>query len=267
MREVATQGEICLEDPETRIEYHVARIEYVEREDETFRYSIAPNYSVIDLLAPPLFEGIPGIDLEARRETYGRENKTPVFISERVPAENREDVRDLLDAAGMEYLNKLEWLIRTETRYAGDALYVVRAENTDSEPVQVGDLSDLSGRSSRAIRQILQLIAQGAVLIGDGFIIDDSNRVPFHALLRALYVKEKKHLEAVRSEGIQRAEGHRAGRKRKAVDDIRFEYAVVQFEKGALTAEEAARESGVSRATFFRRLKEGERASSPNQEG
>lgn len=53
-----------------------------------------------------------------------RENVVPVFISERTPGENREDLWELLEECGVQYLNRLEWLIRTETRYSGDGMYV-----------------------------------------------------------------------------------------------------------------------------------------------
>ncbi len=273
MREAVTRGEICLEDPETAIEYRVASIEYRVREDEAFRYVIAPNYSVIDLLSPPLFQGIPGLNLDLRRERYVRENRTPVFVSERAPAENREDVRKLLEAVGMEYLDKLEWLMRTDTRYGGDRLYVRRPlEGESAEPL---DASSLEGGSAEAMRRILEALAAGRDVRGRGFSIDDSNRSAFHALLRALYLRDAKVVSDARAvpraqaksvasgagssgagSGSAGAGGTGRGRKRKPVDEIRYEYAVRQFEEGRITADEAAKKAGVSRATFFRRLKE-----------
>ncbi|MEG2478620.1 MAG: recombinase family protein, partial [Gordonibacter sp.] len=159
------------------MEYHLGTIGYTEYEDGSFRYVIAPNYSVIALLHPPLFQGIPGVNLDLHRKEYVRENRTPVFVSERAPAENREDVRELLDTHGLEYLNRLEWLIRTPTRYSGDNLYVIRAEEADlNAPVFVGDLSGLGARSSQATKALLDMICRGRVIQGEGFSIDDSNR-------------------------------------------------------------------------------------------
>lgn len=251
MREATTRGVICLEDPETGVEYHLARIEYREREDETFSYVIEPNYSVISLLSPPLFQGIPGLNLDLKRKRYVRENRTPVFISERTPAENREDVRKLLDDAGMDYLNPLEWLMRTDTRYGGDSLFVRRpTEGVDDAAV---DVSSTEGGMRETAELLLRAVASGRTVRGDGFSIDDANRGVVHALLRALCLKGKKR----KSEPRPSSEEKRGrGRRRKPVDEIRYEYAVVQFEKGLMTAEEAARKAGVSRATFFRRLKE-----------
>ena len=49
MREIVTQGDICLND-DYNLTYKVAEIIYTEREDESFVYEIRPNYSVISLL-------------------------------------------------------------------------------------------------------------------------------------------------------------------------------------------------------------------------
>lgn len=119
MREIVTRGDICLND-EYNLTYKVADITYTEREDESFVYEIKPNYSVISLLNSKDFQGIPGLDMDLRKESYIRENVIPVFISERTPARNREDLWALLKECNMQYLNQLEWLIRTNTRYSGD---------------------------------------------------------------------------------------------------------------------------------------------------
>ena len=99
----------------------IVEIEYTEREDESFFYKITPNYSVISLLSEKDFQGIPGLNLDLKKESYIRENIVPVFISERTPGENREDLWVLLESCNMRYLNRLEWLIRTKTRYSGDS--------------------------------------------------------------------------------------------------------------------------------------------------
>ena len=123
MRESTTTGMISLDGPGGLV-YEVGAITYLVREDESFRYTFVPNWPVIDLLEPPLFQGVPGYDLSLRKTEYVRENVTPTFVSERAPSESREGLWQLLDACGMEYLDKIEWLIRTDTRYIGDGLYV-----------------------------------------------------------------------------------------------------------------------------------------------
>jgi hypothetical protein len=117
MNQIVTTGMICLDDP-LGFTYRISAVEYTLREDESYTYVFTPNYYVIDLLDSDLFQGIPGLDIDRRKTRYVRENITPVFISERTPAENREDLWELLANVKMEYLNRLEWLIRTNTRYS-----------------------------------------------------------------------------------------------------------------------------------------------------
>ena len=119
MRSKMTEGAICVRDPETLVEYRVAFISYTAWENDEFCYEIEPNYAVTELLGPPLFRGIPGLNLDLHERVYVRRNRTPVFVSERTPSENREDVRRLLDLEGMEYLDRLEWLIRTNFTFEG----------------------------------------------------------------------------------------------------------------------------------------------------
>ena len=52
----------------------------------------------------------------------------PALVADRAPASNREGLWELLDDCSMDYLDQLEWLIRTDTRYIGDSLYVIRDE-------------------------------------------------------------------------------------------------------------------------------------------
>lgn len=58
-------------------EYRVAKIEYIEREDATYQYRLSPDYSVIGLLGPEYFQGIPGLNPDLHKECYVRENRRP----------------------------------------------------------------------------------------------------------------------------------------------------------------------------------------------
>ena len=80
MRESTTTGMISLDGPGGLV-YEVGAITYLVREDESFRYTFVPNWPVIDLLEPPLFQGVPGYDLSLRKTEYVRENVTPTFVS------------------------------------------------------------------------------------------------------------------------------------------------------------------------------------------
>ena len=67
---------------------------------------------MIDLLDYDLFDGIPGLDLSLKKEKYTRKNIIPVFISERSPGKNRENLYELLHDCNMNYYNDLYTLLR-----------------------------------------------------------------------------------------------------------------------------------------------------------
>ncbi|MBO5486916.1 MAG: hypothetical protein J5988_08340, partial [Eubacterium sp.] len=201
MKEMETSGIICLDD-EFDFTYYVAEIKYTEREDESYRYEITPNYNVISLLSDRYFQGIPGLDLDLKKESYVRENIVPVFISERTPGENREDLWSLLEDCHMQYLNRLEWLIRTETRYSGDSLYVCRP---DKKSLTVSSIGELGNRSAIISRKILEVICAGGEIVSKDIVIDDSNRKSYYELLMALYRTERKFLDEKRRAGIKKS--------------------------------------------------------------
>ncbi len=84
MKSVIKKGFICVKD-EYNIVYRVCLLTHIENDDGTFRYEFRPNYFVISLLDSNLFQGIPGLNLDLKKEVYVRENILPTFISERVP--------------------------------------------------------------------------------------------------------------------------------------------------------------------------------------
>lgn len=256
MRAATTRASIMVTDPELMLDYRVADIDYTEWEDGTFEYRFTPDYEVMGMVPGELFQGIPGLNLDLRLPEYVRRNRLPVFISERTPSESREDVRELLDEVGLDYLDRLEWLIRTDTRYSGDQLYAVR--RIGREPLVLGSMDDLPPRSAPAMRELLAAICAGRDVRGEGFEILAGNRAAFHALLRGLYARERAYLEKRRLEGVKRGaeQGHYRGRKRKHVDEFKLNYTVERFDAGELTAQEAAAELGLSRASFYRRAKE-----------
>jgi len=254
VEEIVTSGTICLDD-EYGFVYNVAKIEYKEREDETFSYIFTPNYSVIELLPSTIFQGIPGLDLDKRKSVYVRDNIVPVFISERTPAENREDLWELLDACGMEYLNRLEWLIRTYTRYSGDGLYVCRQQKCN---LNIESLNELGNRSSVICRRVLETICMGGEVITDEFVIDDNNRKMMFQTYMSLYRTERKYLDERRREGIKKssAEGNYKGRSRIKLDTLKMQEMFYHYENGKITSEQAAEVLGISKSTFIRRYRE-----------
>lgn len=57
-----------------------------------------------------MFQGIPSLNLDLKKEVYVRENILPTFILERVPSKNREDLYDLLKSVNLTYIDPIEYL-------------------------------------------------------------------------------------------------------------------------------------------------------------
>lgn len=240
--------------------YRIGQISYTEYRDGKFVYKFRPNYSTIDLLSADEFQGIPGIDLETRKKEFERINKTPVFIEERTPAENREDLWELLAANNMDYLNRLEWLIRTNTKYSGDALYV----DAFDEKLDVGIDVDYSPfvatarRGVTALKKLLKEICYGNNIYKNGAcIVNNENRKAMYALFMSLYQIERKNIKDSQIDGIKKAqlEGKYAGRKSIQIDDARFDDIVHMFMSDQLSESEVCEKLGISRSSFYRRMR------------
>lgn len=258
MKQITTSGMICLDD-DLGFTYKIASIDYVLYEDESYTYIFRPNYSVIELLPSRLFQGIPGLNLDLKKPMYSRENLVPVFISERTPGENRENLWELLEELDLEYLNRLEWLIRTKTRYSGDKLYVKRRETNDEKLcIDYSAIEHKITRSSAMIQKLLQEICAGNDLKAIDFVIDDRNRKAFYSLLMSLYRKEKTFVRQSRNEGIKKsaAQGNYRGRKQKEINDLEFLKIASEYIENTITSQVAADSLGISRSTFFRKLKQ-----------
>lgn len=258
MKSINTKAAICLKD-NYDFEYKVAKIEYTEYEDESFSYVFTPDYSVIELLSADLFQGIPGLDLSLRKERFVRENIIPVFISERAPGKNREDLWQLLEECGMDYLNQLEWMIRSGYRYSGDLLYVRRYEPTDDKQIiSLQDVSSLDSRSVRIMRCLLEYICSGNDIQTKDFTIDDNSRKQYYSLLMSLYKKEKSYLDERKAAGIKKSasEGKYKGRKRISIDYPKLYEVLSAYSSKKIDESEALKRLGISKSTFYRRLKE-----------
>ncbi len=67
MKCYTSKGTICIPGDFNLI-YAVCDLTYELYEDDTFRYTFEPRYSTIDLLSSKYFQGIPGLNLDLRRE-------------------------------------------------------------------------------------------------------------------------------------------------------------------------------------------------------
>ena len=256
MEKLIVKGIICLKD-EFKFTYKIADITYIEYENGDFSYLFYPHYNVIDILNSQLFQGIPGLDLSKKLKCYERHNVTPVFISERTPSENREDLWELLEEYNMKSLNRLKWLLKTDTRYSGDRLYVKeRSTLDDNRTIKTDSMFDLVKRSDSLSKVLLEIICYGNYLQCNEITINDNNRKYYYDLLMPMYKKEyslkKERIEKIRKLALE--EKKYKGRKEIAVDPLLFEKVSQEYKSKSISLNEALNTLKISRATFFRKL-------------
>ena len=257
MNKLVTTGTICLKDDYNFI-YKIANIDYVEYENGDFSYYFYPFYNVINLLNTNLFQGIPGIDLSKKLKCYERHNITPVFISERSPSENRENLWELLQECNMTSLNRLLWLIRTDTQYSGDKLYVENRTTDEKSIIKIESMFDLVKRSDSLNKALLKIICLGDDLICKEIHINDENRKFYYDLLMPIFIKEYSLKKERIAKGIEVAKNNNVyrGRKKINMDSLVFNDVAENYLETNISLSEALEKLKVSRSTFLRRLKE-----------
>ena len=243
MKSRINSASIVCED-EFAIRYRICRLDYEEWEDGSFEYRFTPDYRALDILTERVTGGIPGLNLDLRREVYIRKDMEPVFMTERSPSRNRVDVRQLMEDVGLDHYDRLEWLIRTDTRYAGDSLYCIRYE----EPVPATFRSDRGRAMSRNVREILAAVGRGSPILIDGKELTFDETVAVARSLRMMLAAERK----VFGDGKDPLP---VGRRKKTVDRQTVEWAYSAMKNGT-AADEIASQIGISRATLYRRMNE-----------
>lgn len=258
--------------------YSVGKIEYQSFFNEEYQYIITPYWDVIDALDASVFQGIPGIAMELRLEKYYRVNMQPVFITERSPSKNREDLWDLLEDVGLDYYDRFEWLIRTKMTCGNDNLIVERYRQETREyaydeiekrpellqygdRVTIGSQSEISRNPAVYTERMLKLLATGAVLsfMKEGLQIDVQNRDSAMMLLRQQYYAAKLWEQKKHQKAVDRAKnrGEYRGRKKISVDAGKLQEVERLFRQKKITEKQAMDRLGISsRSTFYRRLKE-----------
>lgn len=257
MRKLTTMGFICLDD-DYKFIYKIAKIEYEEWEDGAFNYIFRPFYNVIDMLPDHLFQGIPGLDLSLKKAVYERKNIIPTFISERTPSEHREDLWALMEESGMKVLNRLEWLIKTNKRYSGDRFFVMPFDGEDAVSYKAHSMYDLVRRSDSLNKKLLEIICFGDYLYADDIVIDDKSRPYYYRLLMPMYIREFERKKRLRMRGIEKAKEQKVykGRRQIKIDPLLFDKVSNDYLHGKISADQASLILKISRATFFRRLRE-----------
>lgn len=249
MKIYISKGTICVTGDFNLI-YKVCDIFYYLNSDDTFKYVFKPNYSVIELTTTKFFQGIPGLNLDLKKEEYIRENITPTFISERVPSKKREDYFELLQKVGMEYMDPIEYLIRTDEQYFGDKLFVVPYE--DKKTIHINE--DTHDTNFSLLKIILSNICLGNDVIINNQKIDDENRKIFHDVFMDLYSRSYELRKEKQKEGIAKAKSNNKykGRKPIKVSEMKFLEMLSRVDKKEISSKEAATSLGISIDKFYR---------------
>lgn len=253
MKTYYSRGLIVVKD-KFNITHLLSKIEYFCNEDETFKYVFTPSYSTISLLKSDIFQGLPGLNLDIKKEKYERINRVPVFISERVPNKNREDYYELLKEVNMEYMDPIEYLIRVKGQYFGDPYFVIAYK--DKEKI---DLDNLKGKytNTELNKIILDNIAIGNDIIFNDTLINDDNRKLIYDILIKLYKRSVTYKKEKQLEGISLAKinGKYKGRKRIEIDVINFLNYLNKINNKEITVKEACKNLGITIDKFYREKK------------
>ena len=256
--------------------YSVGEVIFERFDDQNFQYIIKPYWQFIDQIPYGLFQGIPGIDMDLRREAYYRVNMTPTFISMRTPSESRENVRELMRLVGLDYYDRFEWLLRSEMRCGDDNLLVVRkpadnlriqsleqAKNRHLHPsdvVEINNLSDIQSSNAKLIEDLFSLLQSGVQIYirSENRYIDDNERRTMLYLLRNMLECIDRNNRNRREEGIEEAKrnGRYTGRKPIEVDEQLLKQVAIAFINNRLSEQEAMGRLGInSRSTFYRKIR------------
>ena len=253
----------------------VAQIDYQEFDEENFQYVISPYWEIVDGLPASVFQGIPGIDMDLRLETYYRVNYIPTFIAERTPSENREDLWEILESVGLDYYDRFEWLIRTPMRAANDNLIVERRRTEQVvEKYTTGILSNLQYGdkvivdSMKAIAdttagfadEIFTVITNGVDIISESgqMLVDITTRSSMIPIIIAQKIIAQREYAKNRRSGIEQAkkQGKYTGRKPIEVDEKVLRQVNQELKAGLISVEEAMKRTKIgSKSTFYRKVR------------
>ncbi len=248
MKSVSYSGLICVKN-KLNIEFRVCRLDYIINEDETYKYVFTPYYDVISLLGSDVFQGIPGLNLDVKKEQYVRENMQPCFITERVPQPNRVDYWQLLADVGLTYYSPIEYLTRTDLQYSGDDFYMIEYE--DRRTIKL-DENITKQNSSGIIKMILDNIGAGnEIILSSGNKLNNSE---VFEILSYIYEKNLKALKDSQEKGIEIAKENKTylGRKPVYVNSYLYDKCAERVYNKEMTVKEAAQKLGISVDKYYR---------------
>ena len=253
----------------------VAQIDYQEFDEENFQYVISPYWEIVDGLPASVFQGIPGIDMDLRLETYYRVNYIPTFIAERTPSENREDLWEILESVGLDYYDRFEWLIRTPMRAANDNLIVERRRTEQviekyttgilsnlqyGDRVIVDSMEAIADTTAGFADEIFTVITNGVDIISESgqMLVDITTRSSMIPIIIAQKIIAQREYAKNRRSGIEQAkkQGKYTGRKPIEVDEKVLRQVNQELKAGLISVEEAMKRTKIgSKSTFYRKVR------------
>ena len=253
----------------------VAQIDYQEFDEENFQYVISPYWEIVDGLPASVFQGIPGIDMDLRLETYYRVNYIPTFIAERTPSENREDLWEILESVGLDYYDRFEWLIRTPMRAANDNLIVERRRTEQvvekyttgilpnlqyGDKVIVDSMETIADTTAGFADEIFTVITNGVDIISESgqMLVDITTRSSMIPIIIAQKIIAQREYAKNRRSGIEQAkkQGKYTGRKPIEVDEKVLRQVNQELKAGLISVEEAMKRTKIgSKSTFYRKVR------------
>ena len=257
--------------------FTVGEVSYQRFDDQNFQYVFIPYWDYIESVPDYIFNGIPGIDLDIRKEKYYRVNMTPSFIENRTPGPSRADLDELLKEVGLDYYDRFEWLLRTDKRCGDDNLIVIRKRNENRlingvsvselndlqrcDTVIVDDICDIKEADKDIPYDMFRLLYSGAEILieSEHRYVEHNERMTMLYMLKRLLCYSENFSLMRRRQGIDKAkeQGKYKGRKRLAVDPILLTTVAAEFKSGRISEIEAMNKLDISsRSTFYRRLKE-----------
>jgi len=174
----------------------------------------------------------------------------PVFMRERTPSANRVNLAEELQKANLTYLNRLEWLIRTDTVYTGDKLVV-----------QESGFNNFSGISTRSAQwhalSALQLLGMRSPIVIDGIAFADSDRTTLIKafLIEYEFLSTKRKTNQREGQLLAKETASYAGRKPISVPLPLLAEVKKNLNNGHITIAQAMQLTKLSRTTLYRRLK------------
>lgn len=256
--------------------YSVGEVIFERFDEQNFQYIIKPYWKYIDQIPHGLFQGIPGINMDLKKEAYYRVNMTPNFISMRTPSESRENVKELMNSVGLDYYDRFEWLLRSEMKCGDDNLLVVRKpkdnliiksiEESKNRYIHSGDvleidtISDIKSSNAKLIEDLFILLHTGVKIYirSENRYIGDNERITMLYLLKNMIECIDLNNQTRRKKGIEEAKkkGKYTGRKPIEVDDQLLKQVALSFLNNYLSEQVAMQKLGInSRSTFYRKIR------------